>query len=67
MKIPITKYYFSLQAEIAAPEPSAPSSGRIEFFVDLTANADPEFEGSGGDEIGQQIAGALSEAYVSKR
>ncbi|XP_022659946.1 exosome complex exonuclease RRP42-like isoform X2 [Varroa jacobsoni] len=59
--------YSRSRAEIGAPEPSAPDSGRIEFFVDFTANADPEFEGSGGDDLGQQIAGALSEAYVSKR
>ncbi|OQR79270.1 exosome complex component RRP42-like [Tropilaelaps mercedesae] len=67
VRIANTDVLVGIKAEIGVPETSAPSSGRIEFFVDLTANADPEFEGSGGDEIGQQIAGALSEAYISKR
>lgn len=67
VRIANTDVLVGIKAEISAPDHAAPDSGRIEFFVDLTANADPEFEGTGGDELGQQIAGALAEAYVSKR
>lgn len=67
VRIANTDVLVGVKAEIAPPDPSSLDSGRIEFFVDLTANADPEFEGSGGDDLGQHIAGALTEAYFSRR
>jgi len=42
-------------------------SGRIEFFVDCSANATPEFEGRGGEDLALEIAQTLSHAYNDKR
>ena len=35
----------------------------IEFFVDCSANATPEFEGRGGNELATEISRILSRAY----
>ena len=45
------------------PSADAPDRGRLEFFVDCTANATPQFEGRGGEELATQIAGMLYRAY----
>uniref|UniRef100_A0A2R5LJY9 Ribosomal RNA-processing protein 42 n=2 Tax=Ornithodoros turicata TaxID=34597 RepID=A0A2R5LJY9_9ACAR len=58
-----TDILVGVKAELDAPEPTAPKRGRIEFYVDCTANADPEFEGRGGEELGTAISTALTQAY----
>ena len=45
------------------PLPGRPNEGRIEFFVDCSANATPEFEGRGGNELATEISRTLSRAY----
>jgi len=40
-----------------------PERGRLEFSVDCSANAAPEFEGRGGEELAAQISSALADAY----
>ena len=50
-------------AELEVPLPEQPNDGRIEFFVDCSANATPEFEGRGGNELATEISRILSRAY----
>lgn len=40
-----TDVLVAVKAEIDKPLPSAPDRGRVQFFVDCSANATPEFEG----------------------
>nr|SVE93245.1 EOG090X0CWA [Moina brachiata] len=54
-----------IKVELAAPSPDKPSEGRIEFFVDCSANATPEFEGRGGEDLANQISQFLQRAYAS--
>lgn len=62
-----TDILVGIKAELDAPDPSAPHLGRIEFFVDCTANADPVFEGRGGEEIATEIRSALARTYSSPK
>lgn len=55
----------SIKAEIDVPHTSRPNEGKIEFFVDCSANATPEFEGRGGEELALEISNTLSKAYTS--
>jgi len=54
-----------VKVELDVPLPEKPSEGRLEFFVDCSANATPEFEGRGGEELANQIAKFLHQAYSS--
>uniref|UniRef100_A0A131XFS0 Ribosomal RNA-processing protein 42 n=1 Tax=Hyalomma excavatum TaxID=257692 RepID=A0A131XFS0_9ACAR len=62
-----TDILVGIKAELDAPDPCAPHLGRIEFFVDCTANADPVFEGRGGEEIATEIRSALAHTYSSPK
>ena len=52
-----------IKAELDSPSPDSPSEGRLVFSVDCSANATPEFEGRGGDDLATEISGLLSRAY----
>ena len=41
--------------------------GRLEFFVDCSANATPEFEGRGGEALATEMSRTLAHAYNDKR
>jgi len=56
-----------IKVELDAPIPEKPSEGRLEFFVDCSANATPEFEGRGGEELANQIAKFLHRSYSSSQ
>ena len=43
--------------------PDSRSEGRLVFSVDCSANATPEFEGRGGDNLATEISRLLSRAY----
>jgi len=60
-----TDVLVAVKAEIDKPLPSAPDRGRVQFFVDCSANATPEFEGKGGNELAEDIASSLSTAYAN--
>ncbi|XP_064611381.1 exosome complex exonuclease RRP42-like [Liolophura sinensis] len=45
------------------PTADRPNQGRLEFFVDCSANATPEFEGRGGEELATEISNTLARAY----
>ena len=50
-------------AELEVPFPESPNEGRLEFFVDCSANATPEFEGRGGNELATEISRTLTRSY----
>lgn len=55
-----TDLLVGVKAELGEPHPSTPSCGRLEFFVDCSANAAPEFEGRGGEQLAQEISNILA-------
>lgn len=52
-----------VKAELDTPGADAPDEGRVEFFVDCSANATPEFEGRGGEELATDVSRTLARAY----
>ncbi|CAN7991709.1 unnamed protein product [Ixodes hexagonus] len=62
-----TDILVGIKAQLDTPDPGSTDQGRIEFFVDCTANADPEFEGRGGEDIATEISSALAQAYRSPK
>lgn len=58
-----TEILVGVKAELGAPLPECPDKGRLEFFVDCSANATPEFEGRGGEELATEISSMLARAY----
>lgn len=54
-----------VKTEVDVPFADRSNEGKIEFFVDCSANATPEFEGRGGEELGTEIAHMLAKAYQS--
>lgn len=47
------------------PYPHTPNEGKIEFFVDCSANALLDFEGRGGEELALEISNCLRITYSS--
>lgn len=60
-----TDILVGVKAEIDVPIPERHDEGKIEFFVDCSANATPEFEGRGGEELAMEISNTLQKAYQS--
>lgn len=54
-----------VKAELEPTTPARPTEGRLEFFVDCSANATPDFEGRGGENLATEISQALARAYHS--
>lgn len=52
-----------VKTEVDVPFADKFNEGKIEFFVDCSANATPQFEGRGGEELGTEIAHMLAKAY----
>ncbi|XP_062975908.1 exosome complex component RRP42 [Elgaria multicarinata webbii] len=59
VKLGHTDILVGIKAEMGAPKLDKPNEGYLEFFVDCSANATPEFEGRGGEELGTEIANTL--------
>lgn len=55
----------SVKCEIDVPLANRPNEGKLEFFVDCSANATPEFEGRGGEELAMEISNTLQKTYSS--
>ncbi|KAF6099258.1 exosome component 7 [Phyllostomus discolor] len=51
---------------MGTPKLEKPNEGYLEFFVDCSANATPEFEGRGGDDLGTEIANTLYRIFHNK-
>ncbi|XP_071444207.1 exosome complex exonuclease RRP42 [Hetaerina americana] len=58
-----TDVLVGVKTEIDIPNPDRPTEGKLEFFVDCSANATPAFEGRGGEELAYEISSSLSKAY----
>ncbi|XP_012221413.1 exosome complex exonuclease RRP42 [Linepithema humile] len=59
----ITDVLVGVKLEIDTPYAEKPEEGKLDFFVDCSANATPEFEGKGGDDLATEISNILSMAY----
>uniref|UniRef100_A0A5F9DTE0 Exosome component 7 n=1 Tax=Oryctolagus cuniculus TaxID=9986 RepID=A0A5F9DTE0_RABIT len=58
-----TDILVGVKAEMGTPKLEKPDEGYVEFFVDCSANATPEFEGRGGDDLGTEIANTLARIF----
>jgi len=54
-----------IKPEIDVPAPNTPNEGKIEFFVDCSANSLLDFEGRGGEELALEISNCLRITYSS--
>ncbi|CAH1270099.1 EXOSC7 [Branchiostoma lanceolatum] len=61
-----TDILVGVKAEMGEPDPGRPKEGKLEFFVDCSANASPEFEGRGGEELAIEVSNALQRIFSSK-
>uniref|UniRef100_A0A8C5M5L9 Exosome component 7 n=1 Tax=Leptobrachium leishanense TaxID=445787 RepID=A0A8C5M5L9_9ANUR len=66
VKIGHTDVLVGVKAEMGIPKLGSPGEGYVEFFVDCSANATPEFEGRGGEELGTEIANVLYKIFDNK-
>lgn len=66
VKLGHTDILVGVKAEMAVPKHERPYEGYLEFFVDCSANATPEFEGRGGEELGTEISNTLYRIFNSK-
>ncbi|XP_026883092.1 exosome complex component RRP42 isoform X1 [Electrophorus electricus] len=62
-----TDVLVGIKAELRRPRPNVPDEGYLEFFVDCSANATPEFEGRGGEELGVELSNTLYKVFNSHR
>lgn len=62
-----TDILVAVKAEVDIPHIDQPDEGKISFFVDCSANATPEFEGRGGEELAMEFASTLENAYRSRQ
>lgn len=63
LRLANTDILVGIKTEIGEPYPEKPNEGKIEFFVDCSANATPAFEGRGGEELATEISSTLARAY----
>ncbi|GLV43027.1 Rrp42 [Carabus blaptoides fortunei] len=67
VRLASTDVLVAVKVEIEIPSVDEPNEGKLEFFVDCSANATPAFEGRGGDELATEIANSLNTAFRSAR
>ncbi|XP_053670668.1 exosome complex component RRP42 [Anopheles nili] len=67
LRLANTDILVGVKAEIDTPHPDRPNDGKIEFFIDCSANAAPEFEGRGGEQLSTEISSTLAKAYESQQ
>lgn len=65
LRLANTDILVGVKTEIDVPSPETPKLGKIEFFVDCSANATPAFVGRGGEDLATEISNGLSKAYSS--
>jgi len=63
VKLAGTNVLVGVKAAIDEPNPGMRDEGRLEFFVDCSANASPVFEGRGGDNLALDIKGVLARTF----
>lgn len=67
LRLANTDILVGVKTEIDVPTQDRHDEGRLEFFIDCSANATPEFEGRGGEELANEIRTTLEAAYRSRR
>ncbi|XP_072399651.1 exosome complex component RRP42 [Diabrotica undecimpunctata] len=65
LRLANTDVLVAVKIEVDVPFPETPNLGKLEFFVDCSANATPDFEGRGGEDLAIAISNTLSSAYSS--
>lgn len=65
LRLANTDVLVAVKLEIDTPFPESPYDGKLEFFVDCSANATPDFEGRGGENLAIELANILASAYRS--
>ncbi|XP_066147804.1 exosome complex component RRP42 [Euwallacea fornicatus] len=65
LRLANTDVLVAVKIEVDTPLPEKPFEGKIEFFVDCSANATPDFEGRGGEDLAVELSNILSSAYGS--
>ncbi|XP_043920604.1 exosome complex component RRP42 [Protopterus annectens] len=63
VKLGHTDILVGVKAEMGSPKLERPNEGYLEFFVDCSANATPEFEGRGGEDLGTEISNTLYRVF----
>lgn len=63
LRLANTDILVGVKAELDVPLPNRPKEGRLVFSVDCSANATPEFEGRGGENLATEISRLLTRAY----
>ena len=64
LRLANTDILVGVKADLDEPEVNRPDQGRLEFFVDCSANATPDFEGRGGESLATEISRTLAKAYA---
>lgn len=67
LRLAHTDVLVAVKSEIDIPPLENPDEGKIVFFVDCSANATPEFEGRGGEELALEFSNTLESAYQSRQ
>ncbi|XP_031769180.2 exosome complex component RRP42 isoform X1 [Galleria mellonella] len=67
LRLANTDILVGVKTEIDTPNPDKPGLGKLEFFVDCSANATPEFEGRGGEQLANSISNMMQRAYHSSQ
>ncbi|CAG0884128.1 unnamed protein product [Darwinula stevensoni] len=65
LRIGETEVLVCVKAELETPKPETPDRGAIQFFIDCSANASPQFAGRGGNELASDIQSCLDRAFSS--
>ncbi|KAL4716534.1 hypothetical protein ACJJTC_010198 [Scirpophaga incertulas] len=65
LRLANTDILVGVKTEIDLPNNDQPGYGKLEFFVDCSANATPEFEGRGGEQLANSISNMMQKAYQS--
>eukprot|EP00794_Sanderia_malayensis_P003695 gene3695-4213_t len=60
-----THVLVGIKAELGEPKKERPASGRLEFFVDCTANASPLFERRGGESLALELSSSIEQMIHS--
>ncbi|XP_059147747.1 exosome complex exonuclease RRP42-like [Physella acuta] len=63
VRLASTDVLVGIKVQLTPVDPSKPNVGRIEFFLDCSANATPAFEGRGGEGLASEITAMLTRAY----
>ncbi|KAK8390341.1 hypothetical protein O3P69_010192 [Scylla paramamosain] len=65
VRLGCTDVLITVKMEMEPPPPQQPKDGQIHFFVNCSANAAPEFEGRGGEDLATSLSAMLDRLYSS--